>query len=179
MSMKPRELFGSMRYAQQGDNDLSVGLLVQAVSESPYASDTLIIITEDDCQDGPDHVDSHRATTYFVGPYVKEHALVSTHYSQVNALRTIEDIVGTQHISLNTAFQRPMADVFDVRSSGRWSFSASASTVLETTELAQLPPGPGRQVREGSSCAPEARRPILGRTHGALRFFGGGPRASG
>ena len=47
---------------QQADDDLSVALLVQAVAESPYAADTLIIITEDDCQDGPDHVDSHRAT---------------------------------------------------------------------------------------------------------------------
>jgi hypothetical protein len=120
---------------QQADNDLSVGLLVQAVSESPYASDTLIIVTEDDCQDGPDHVDSHRATAYFVGPYVRKHAVVSTHYSQINALRTIEDILGTQHINLNTAFQRPMTDVFDIRSSGKWSYSAEASTVLQGTEL--------------------------------------------
>ena len=29
-----------------------------------------------------------------VGPYVKKGAIVSTHYSQVNALRTIEDILG-------------------------------------------------------------------------------------
>ena len=57
---------------QQADDDLAVGRLVQAVSESPYATDTLIIITEDDCQDGPDHVDSHRATTYMVGPHVKQ-----------------------------------------------------------------------------------------------------------
>ena len=100
---------------QQADCDLAVGLLVQAVAQSPYAADTLIIVTEDDCQDGPDHVDSHRATAYVVGPYVKQGAVVSTRYSQVNALRTIEDILGTQHINLNTAFQRPMADVFDIQ----------------------------------------------------------------
>jgi hypothetical protein len=52
---------------QQADDDLAVGRLVQAVSESPYAADTLIIVTEDDCQDGPDDVDSHRATAYVVG----------------------------------------------------------------------------------------------------------------
>ena len=51
---------------QQADNDYAVGLLVQAVANSPYAKDTLIIIIEDDCQDGADHVDSHRATTYVV-----------------------------------------------------------------------------------------------------------------
>jgi len=38
-----------------------------------------------------------------VGPYVKQGAVVSTHYSQVNALRTIEDVLGTQHLNLNTA----------------------------------------------------------------------------
>jgi len=41
---------------------MAVGRLVQAVSDSRYAADTLIVVTEDDCQDGPDHVDSHRAT---------------------------------------------------------------------------------------------------------------------
>jgi hypothetical protein len=48
---------------QQADNDHAVGLLVQAVAKSPYANNTLIIIIEDDSQDGADHVDSHRATT--------------------------------------------------------------------------------------------------------------------
>jgi hypothetical protein len=78
---------------QQADDDLAVGRVVEAVAHSPYAADTLVIITEDDCQDGPDHVDSHRATTYIVGPYVKQNAVVSTRYSQVNVLRTIEDIL--------------------------------------------------------------------------------------
>lgn len=140
---------------QQADNDLAVGLLVQAVSESRYADDTLIIITEDDCQDGPDHVDSHRATTYFVGPYVKKRAVVSTHYSQVNALRTIEDILGTQHINLNTAFQRPMADVFDIRASGKWSFVAEASTVLQGTELARAARGLGARFAKGPRVQPK------------------------
>jgi hypothetical protein len=116
---------------QQADNDYAVGLLVQAVANSRYAKDTLIIVIEDDCQDGADHVNSHRATTYFVGPYVKQHAVVSTPYSQPNVLRTIEDIFGTEHLNLNTYYARPMADVFDVKSSGKWSFNAVASTLLE------------------------------------------------
>lgn len=126
---------------QQADDDLAVGSLVQAVSQSPFAKDTLIIVTEDDCQDGPDHVDSHRATAYMIGPYVKKGAIVSTHYSQVNALRTMEDILGTPHINLNTAFQRPMTDAFDIHSSGEWSYTATASTVLSTTTVARGPGG--------------------------------------
>jgi hypothetical protein len=140
---------------QQADDDLAVGRLVQAVTESPYAADTLIIITEDDCQDGPDHVDSHRATAYVVGPYVKQGAVVSTHYSQVNALRAIEDIFGTQHINLNTAFQRPMADVFEIRHSGRWSYLAEASTVLKGTAFAQAPGGLGVRFAQGADVKPK------------------------
>ena len=119
----------------KADNDYAVGLLVEAVAHSPYAKDTLIIIIEDDSQDGADHVDSHRATTYFVGPYVRKHAVVSTRYSQRNVLRTIEDIFGTEHINLNTYYAKPMADVFDVNSSGKWTFNAVASTLLKLTTL--------------------------------------------
>ena len=133
---------------QQADNDYAVGLLVQAVANSPYAKNTLIIIIEDDSQDGADHVNSHRATTYFVGPYVKKHAVVSTRYSQPNVLRTIEDIFDTEHLNLNTYYARPMADVFDITSSGKWTYHAVASTLLKLTTLginpttAEFTPGP-------------------------------------
>jgi DNA-binding beta-propeller fold protein YncE len=131
---------------QQADNDYAVGLLVQTVANSPYAKDTLIIIIEDDSQDGADHVDSHRATTYFVGPYVKQHSVVSTSYSQPSVLRTIEDIFGTEHINLNTYYARPMADLFDTKSSGKWTFQAVASTLLTpilTKPIAPIAKGGG------------------------------------
>jgi YVTN family beta-propeller protein len=140
---------------QQADDDLSVGRLIEAVAASPYGKDTLIIVTEDDCQDGPDHVDSHRATAYVVGPYVKQGSVVSTHYSQINVLRTIEDIFGTQHINLNTAYQGPMSDVFDIHSSGAWTYTATASTVLATTTLAmQTTNGLGVQYANGPLVKP-------------------------
>jgi len=121
---------------QQADDDLTVGRLVEAVAHSPYAGNTEIFVVEDDCQDGPDHIDSHRTTAYAVGPYVKQGAVVSTRYSQVSMLRTIEDLLGAPHINLNTAYQRPMADVFDTTSSGAWTYSAIASRILATTTLA-------------------------------------------
>jgi hypothetical protein len=68
---------------------------------------------------------------------VKQGAVISTRYSQVNVLRTIEDLLGAEHINLNTAFQRPMSDVFDEHASGKWTFIAEKSTVLATTMLAQ------------------------------------------
>lgn len=137
---------------QQADNDLAVGRVVEYVAHSPYADSTLIIVTEDDCQDGPDHVDSHRATTYIVGPYVKKSAVVNTRYNQVSVLRTIEDILGTPHINLNTAYQPPMTDVFDIKSNGHWTYNAVASTILKTTTLAMAPMGV--QYAEGPDVLP-------------------------
>jgi DNA-binding beta-propeller fold protein YncE len=143
---------------QQADNDYAVGQLVQAVAHSPYASNTLIFIIEDDSQDGADHVDSHRSTTYVVGPYVKQHAVISTRYSQPSVLRTIEDILGTQHINLNTYYTRPMADVFDITSSGAWTFTAVASTLLKSTTLA---------LAQGDNKVQYAEGPDLKPTHNA------------
>ena len=141
---------------QQADCDYALGLLVEAIANSRYARDTLIIVTEDDVQDGPDHVDSHRGTAFVVGPYVKQGgAVISTRYSQVNALRTIEDVLGTEHINLNTAFQRPMADVFDIRSPGRWTYSAEASTVLATTTVSSMERGNGARFAKGPMIQPK------------------------
>jgi len=131
---------------QQADCDLATGKIVEAVANSIYAKDTIIVIVEDDVQDGPDHVDSHRAPAFIVGPYVKQGKVVSTRYTQVNALRTIEDLLGTQHININTAFARPMADVFDTTGTGAWTYSATASTVLKTTQL-NLAQAAGNAVR--------------------------------
>lgn len=140
---------------QQADCDFALGRLVEAVANSRYAADTLIIVTEDDVQDGPDHVDSHRAPAHVIGPYVKQGAVVSTRYNQVSVLRTIEDLLGTQHINLNTAFQRPMADVFDITGSGAWTYSAVASTVLKTTTLNLAQGESGGRFAEGPNLKPK------------------------
>ena len=42
------------------DNDLALGKLVDRVSHSPFWPNTAILVTEDDAQNGPDHVDAHR-----------------------------------------------------------------------------------------------------------------------
>ena len=79
---------------QQADNDYAVGLLVQKIAQSQYASNTLIFVIEDDSQDGGDHVDAHRSIAFIVGPYVKQHEVVSTAYNTVDFIRTMEDILG-------------------------------------------------------------------------------------
>jgi len=119
---------------QQADNDYAVGKLIQAVAESPYAKDTLIFIVEDDAQDGPDHVDAHSSPVYIVGPYVKHAAVVSDYYTTVNLLRTIEDVLGLDHLSIFDANARPMSSVFDL-GQAQWSFKAEPSVLLANTQL--------------------------------------------
>jgi len=119
---------------QVADNDFAVGRLVEAVAHSLYARDTLIFIVEDDAQDGPDHVDAHRSTAYVVGPYVKQGALVRQHYTTVNVLRTITDVLGLDHFSLFDATQPPMSHVFDL-SQSTWTYTAVVSGLLAGTGL--------------------------------------------
>ncbi len=124
---------------QVADNDYAVGLLVQAVADSPYADSTLIFIVEDDAQDGPDHVDAHRSTAYVIGPYVKQGRVVPQRYTTVNMLRTIEDLLGIKPMSINDAHQRPMSAVFDLKQKN-WSYTAVPSALLAETRLPL--PGP-------------------------------------
>ena len=120
---------------QQADNDYAVGLLVEKVSKSKYASDTLIFIIEDDSQDGPDHVDSHRTVAFVIGPYVKQGGVVvSTQYNTIDFLRTIEEVLGLPPMNLNDALARPMADIFNATPSP-WSFTAAPAPILYNTAL--------------------------------------------
>jgi YVTN family beta-propeller protein len=120
--------------AQQADNDYAVGRLIDRVAHSPFKSDTLIFIVEDDSQDGPDHVDAHRSTAYVAGPYVKQGKVVSSYYTTVSVIRTIEDLLGLDHLNLNTATTAPMADLFDPKQAD-WTFEGRPSAVLLGTEL--------------------------------------------
>ncbi len=119
---------------QQADNDYAMAKLVEKVAHSPYKDSTLIFSIEDDAQDGSDHVDAHRTTAYVIGPYVKQGAVVSTYYTTVNMVRTIEDVLGLEHLNLNTATERPMTDVFDLDRRD-WTFDSKPSTILANTTL--------------------------------------------
>lgn len=92
-------------------NDHSVGLIVDAVSHSKYWKDTAIFISEDDSQDGPDHVDSHRSTGYSISAYSRP-GVVHTFYNHPAMVRTIEDILGTNYLGMNDANAFAMDDAF-------------------------------------------------------------------
>jgi hypothetical protein len=97
------------------DNDLALGRVVEAVSHSPYWDDTAILVLEDDAQDGPDHVDAHRSIALVISKYAPraltprvEHGF----YTTVNAIRTIEDLLGLPPMNHNDAQTSPMVGQF-------------------------------------------------------------------
>jgi YVTN family beta-propeller protein len=78
------------------DNDYALGLLVEAVSKSPYWKDTAIFVVEDDAQDGPDHVDSHRSVALVISAYNRPGLLVHEFHNTVSLIRTMELLLGIQ-----------------------------------------------------------------------------------
>jgi len=97
---------------QMADNDYALARIVEAVSHSPYWRDTAIVVLEDDAQNGPDHVDAHRSVAYVLSAYTKRHVVIHTPYTTVNAVRTIEDLLGLTYLGANDANAAPMSDVF-------------------------------------------------------------------
>jgi hypothetical protein len=69
-------------------------------------------VIEDDAQNGPDHVDSHRTVGLVISPYVRRHRVDSTMYSTVSMLRTMELILGLPPLTQYDAGATPMFESF-------------------------------------------------------------------
>jgi len=85
------------------DNDLALGRLVDTVSHSPYWKNTVILVTEDDAQNGPDHVDAHRTVALAISPYTQTGKVDSTHYDTSSMVATIEGLLGLPPMSITDA----------------------------------------------------------------------------
>ncbi len=117
----PHDHTGSLSTAIEGlntpelelaDHDYAIGKLVERLSHSKYWSSTAIVMIEDDPQDGQDHVDAHRSIIHIISPWTKSHAVVHTTYFTTSALRTVEDLLGVNHLGFNDANASPIADAF-------------------------------------------------------------------
>lgn len=94
------------------DNDQGVGMIAEGISKSRFWGETAIFVTEDDAQNGADHVDSHRSTAYVISPWVKRKTVNSTMYNQASVLRTMELMLGMNPMTIYDAAARPMFGVF-------------------------------------------------------------------
>ena len=144
---------------QVADNDYAVGLLIERVAHSRYAKDTLIFIVEDDAQDGPDHVDAHRSIAFIAGPFVRRTAVISTRYTTVDLVRTMELVMGLHPLNVHDALARPMTDVFDLDAVD-WRYDAIVPEVLRSTRLPLPERAPAAAHESGAGrCAPRERDP--------------------
>jgi hypothetical protein len=99
--------------AEQADNDLAVGRIIDYISHSNVWSSSAIFIEEDDAQNGVDHVDGHRSPGYIVSPYAVQYVPTDhTYYTQVNMTRTIEQILGLPPMNQFDLVASPMRTVF-------------------------------------------------------------------
>jgi hypothetical protein len=97
--------------AFMADNDLALGRIVEAVSNSSLWKETALFVLEDDAQNGPDHVDSHRSPFLAISPYSRpgvHHRFANT----TDVLATIEEILGLASLSQFDHYGRPLRDIW-------------------------------------------------------------------
>lgn len=116
-------------------NDLAVGKLVDAVSHSPYWSDTAIFIVEDDAQNGADHVDAQRISAFVISAY-SAGGTVHRRHSTAGFLRTIETMLDLPPLSVYDATAATLADAFATGKPDLRPFTALPARVdLTSTNL--------------------------------------------
>lgn len=99
--------------AEQADNDLAVGRMIDTITHSNVWGSSAIFVEEDDAQNGVDHVDGHRSPGYIVSPYTVQNGPTDhTHYTQVNMTRTIEQILGLPPMNQFDLVASPMTTAF-------------------------------------------------------------------
>ena len=98
--------------AQAADNDLALGRVVEAVTHSRFWNETVIFVVEDDAQDGLDHVDGHRTIVQAISPYTRRGTVDNSFYTQVNLVRTIEQIFGLPPMNQFDLAATPMFTCF-------------------------------------------------------------------
>ena len=101
--------------AQVASNDVAVGKIVEVITKSRVWPSFAIFIIEDDAQNGPDHVDSHRTAGLVISPYVRRKVVDSTMYSTVSMLRTVELLLGLPPMTQHDAAAPPMVASFMVK----------------------------------------------------------------
>jgi DNA-binding beta-propeller fold protein YncE len=98
--------------AYMADNDLALGRLIEALSKSPFWRSTVVFVLEDDAQDGPDHVDSHRSPLLVISPYNRGR-VIHRFANTTDVLATIEDILGLGRMSQFDHYGRPLREIWE------------------------------------------------------------------
>jgi len=166
--------------AMVAENDVALGRVVEAVSNSRFWKESAIFVLEDDAQNGPDHVDAHRAPAFVLSPFARRGVVDSTLYTTSGMLRTMELILGLEPMSQYDAAATPMYNAFqptpvmtaysglparipldEMNTSTAWGAQASLDMNLREADLApelELNEIVWRSVRGANSPMPPPRR---------------------
>ena len=100
------------RESYMADNDLALGRIVEYLSHTPYWKNMLIVITEDDAQNGVDHVDAHRSLLLLISPWVKRDHVSHLHYSFGSLFKTFWNVLGLPYLNQYDAGATDLSDFF-------------------------------------------------------------------
>ena len=100
------------RESYMADNDLAVGRIVEYLSHTPYWKNMAIVITEDDAQNGVDHVDAHRSVLMVISPYTNKNYVSKVHYSFGSIFKTFWNVLGMPYLNQYDAAATDFADMF-------------------------------------------------------------------
>ena len=99
--------------AMVADDDLGAGPhRGSGIRRARFWAKSLILVVEDDAQDGIDHVDGHRTVALAIGPHVRRGAVDSTHYNHTSMVRTIQEIFEIPAKTRFLASARAMHSIF-------------------------------------------------------------------
>jgi DNA-binding beta-propeller fold protein YncE len=128
------------------DNDYALGMLIEALSKSRFWPKMAVFVLQDDAQNGPDHVDSHRSPAFVISPYARRGAVDSTMYNTTSMLRTMELILGLRPMTVFDAGARPMANAFQAKADLR-PYAAEKPRVSLTDRNPAASPTAARSAR--------------------------------
>jgi hypothetical protein len=100
------------RESYMADNDLALGRVVDLLSHTPYWRQMAIFVTEDDAQNGRDHVDHHRSICMVISPYARFGHVSHIHTSIPSIIKTINLIHGMPYINQYDAMASDLSDMF-------------------------------------------------------------------
>jgi hypothetical protein len=146
--------------AQIASNDWGLGQIVDLVSHSPVWKSSLILVMEDDSQDGGDHIDAHRIPALAISPYARRGAVVYTRYDQISFLRTAEIVIGLRSLHLAEALAVPLYDAFSTSPSNADPYTAIVPKVDMAARNSASTPG----ARESSRLRLDAPDQVPQRT---------------
>jgi YVTN family beta-propeller protein len=100
------------RASYVADNDLALGRIVDYLSRTPIWKDSALFVTEDDAQDGIDHVDAHRSILLVASPWAKPNTVSHLHSSMGSINRSINELLGLSPLNLEDALSGQIPDIF-------------------------------------------------------------------